>query len=63
MAAFPKYKFDFGHKPDKEWSGYFNFLYPSPRQMQAIQNRRILEQLEKGGDNLTKAKKSIQNRK
>jgi uncharacterized protein (TIGR01619 family) len=54
MTAFPKYKFDFGHKPDKEWSGYFDFLYPLPRQMQEIQNRRVLEQLEKGGDDLTK---------
>lgn len=54
MTAFPKYEFDFGHKPDKEWSGYFDFLYPLPRQMQVIQNRRVLEQLEKGGDDLTK---------
>lgn len=54
MIAFPKYKFDFGHKPDKEWSGYFDFLYPSPIQMQIIQNRRVLDQLKKGGDDLTK---------
>lgn len=54
MTAFPKYEFDFGHKPDKEWSGYFDFLHPLPRQMQIIQNRRVLEQLEKGGDDLTK---------
>ncbi len=56
MTAFPKYEFDFGHKPDNEWSGYFDFLYPLPRQMQVIQNRRVLEQLEKGGDDLTKAR-------
>jgi len=54
MTAFPKFEFDFGHKPDKEWSGYFDFLYPLPRQMQVVQNRRVLEQLEKGGDDLTK---------
>jgi len=54
MTVFPNYQFDFGHKPDKKWSGYFDFLYPLPRQMQIIQNRRVLEQLEKGGDNLTK---------
>lgn len=56
MTSFPKYEFDFGHKPDKEWSGYFDFLYPQPRQMQGIQNRRVLEQLEKGGDDLTKSR-------
>lgn len=54
MTRFPEYKFDFGHKPDKEWSEYFDFLYPLPRQMQIIQNRRVLDQLEKEGDNLTK---------
>ncbi len=56
MTAFPKYEFDFGHKPDKEWSGYFDFLYPLPKQMQVIQNSRVLEQLEKGGDDLTKVR-------
>ncbi|MEW7292851.1 DUF695 domain-containing protein [Aquimarina sp. 2304DJ70-9] len=54
MTAFPNFKFDFGHKTDKEWNGYFDFLYPLPRQMQVIQNRRVLEQLEKGGDKLIK---------
>ena len=54
MVNFSKYQFDFGHKEDKEWSGYFNFLYPTPRQMQSIQNKQVLEQLEQGGDTLTK---------
>jgi uncharacterized protein (TIGR01619 family) len=54
MVAYPKYQFDFGSKEDKEWGGYFDFLYPLPQQFQSIQNRRVIEQLEKGGDNLTK---------
>ncbi len=54
MVAYPKYQFDFGSKEDKEWSGYFDFLYPTPQQYQNIQNRRVIEQLEKGGDKLTK---------
>ena len=54
MIAFPEYQYDFGVKEDKEWGGYFNFLYPSPKQYQSIQNRRITDQLEKNGDNLTK---------
>lgn len=54
MVAFPKYQFDFGAKEDKEWSGYFDFLYPLPEQFQSIQNRRVIEQLEKAGDKLTK---------
>ena len=54
MVVYPKYQFDFGSKEDKEWSGYFDFLYPLPQQFQSIQNRRVIEQLEKGGDKLTK---------
>jgi uncharacterized protein (TIGR01619 family) len=56
MTAFPKYHFDFGSKEDKTWSGYLDFLYPNPRQFQSIQNRRVVDQLEKGGDKLTKAR-------
>lgn len=54
MVAYPKYQFDFGSKEDKEWGGYLDFLYPLPQQFQSIQNRRVIEQLEKGGDKLTK---------
>lgn len=54
MVTYPEYQFDFGSKEDKEWGGYFDFLYPLPQQFQSIQNRRVIEQLEKGGDKLTK---------
>lgn len=54
MVAYPKYNFDFGTKEDKQWSDYFDFLYPLPQQFQSIQNRRVVDQLEAGGDNLTK---------
>ncbi len=54
MVAYPKYHFDYGLKEDKEWGGYFDFLYPLPQQYQSIQNRRVTEQLEKNGDKLTK---------
>lgn len=53
MIAYPRYEFDFGSKEDKEWGGYFDFLYPLPQQFQSIQNRRVIEQLEKEGDKLT----------
>lgn len=54
MVAWPEYRFEFGTEQDKEWSGYIDFLYPRPQQLQNIQNRRVIEQLEKNGDNLTK---------
>lgn len=56
MVAYPKYQFDYGTKEDKDWGGYFDFLYPTPQQYQSITNRRVIEQLEKGGDNLTKSR-------
>jgi len=54
MINYPKYSFDFGTKEDSKWNGYFDFLYPSPQQFQSIQNRRVIYNLEKGGDKLTK---------
>ena len=54
ILAYPDYHFDYGAKTDENWSGYFDFIYPSPQQFQSIQNRRIIDQLEKNGDKLTK---------
>jgi uncharacterized protein (TIGR01619 family) len=56
MVAFPSYSFDFGVKEDSQWDYYFNFMYPNPRQFQSIQNRRVIENLEKNGDPLTKSR-------
>lgn len=56
MAAYPKYKFQYGSKEDKDWDGYLNFLYPKPEQLQSIQNARVIDNLEKHGDKLTKAR-------
>ena len=53
MTKYPDYKFAFGIDEDKSWNGYFNFFYPNLKQYHIIQNRRIVEQLEKAGDNLT----------
>lgn len=57
MVAFPTYSFDFGIKKDNKWEQYFNFMYPNPRQFQSIQNRRVIDNLEKNGDPLTKSRK------
>jgi uncharacterized protein (TIGR01619 family) len=54
MARFPNYDFDYGTKEDAGWVGYLDFLYPNPSQMQSIQNRRVVDNLEKHGDSLTK---------
>lgn len=54
LSSFPDYTFSLSHKLDNEWSTYFNFLHPTPMQIRIIHNKAVLEQLEKGGDDLTK---------
>ena len=56
MKTFPAYSFDFGAKEDKTWSGYLDFLYPTPRQFESMLNRRVIHQLEKEGDKLAQAR-------
>ena len=52
--TYPDYEIAYGLKTDENWSGYFNFLYPTPQQFQSIQNRRVIDYLERNGDKLTK---------
>ncbi len=53
MQRHPSYAFDIQSKPDSDWDAYFRFLYPSPRSMQLIMNRRVRDSLEGHGDQLT----------
>ncbi len=53
MREFPTYQYETGGREDPDWQTYFKFLYPSDRSMQLIMNRRVLQQLEQNGDNLT----------
>jgi len=54
MSKYPAYEFKYGNKEDKEWNVYIDFMHPSPRQCQIIMNGRVIRNLEKHGDNLTK---------
>jgi len=56
MVTFPSYSYEFGIKVDAEWRIYTDFIYPNPRQFQCIQNRRVIDNLEKNGDALIKAR-------
>ena len=51
---FPNYRFEQSFKEERNWRAYFEVLYPSPFEMQVIQNGRVIENLEKHGDNLEK---------
>jgi len=52
MARHPEYNFDIGSRPDADWSLYRDFLYPTPANMQVIQNRRVYNSLKDHGDEL-----------
>ena len=54
MVKYPMYEYDYTLKDDKDWDTYQGFLYPTPQQFQCIQNRHVVEQLEKEGDKLIK---------
>lgn len=56
MIRYQDYQFDVDSRVDKNWSIYLDFLYPSPKEYQSLMNRRVIEQLEDGGDNLTKTR-------
>ena len=53
LAPFKDYEYETGTREDPEWSAYFNFLLPSARSRQMIENRRVCEALERYGDKLT----------
>jgi Family of unknown function (DUF695)/Regulator of ribonuclease activity B len=53
MKPFPDYRYETATRADPQWETYFEFLYPSPEDMQRIQNRRVCESLRENGDTLT----------
>lgn len=52
MAEHPIYAYVTDHRDDPSWSVYRDFLYPNARDMQRIQNRRVVDLLEQEGDSL-----------
>lgn len=52
---YPKYEMLVHSKEDKNWNTYLG-LYPNEIDFQSISNRSVLENLEKNGDNLKKAR-------
>ncbi len=54
MERFPEYEWDLDTQHDPEWKHYLGLLYPTPRDWQRINNRHVIEQLQKHGDSLEK---------
>lgn len=46
-----QYKYKLGQRYDEKWEMYFDFIYPSPLDLQLIYNHRIVEALTENGDN------------
>ena len=53
MSKFPSYEFWTAGKNDPDWKAYRELLYPSPRDRQRIENRKVCEALKDNGDPLT----------
>jgi len=56
LIPFEAYRFEMGHRDDPQWSVYFDFLFPTPLDMQRILNRQVTDQLRDNGDDLAKAR-------
>ncbi len=52
LVPFSEYEVEVDTKDDPDWSAYVEFLYPNEREMQMIQNGRVISQLEEHGDQL-----------
>jgi regulator of RNase E activity RraB len=48
--SFSDYVFESGSEHDPDWDQYRDVLYPSEVDLQEIQNRRVVDELEKRGD-------------
>lgn len=51
MLNYKDYLYALDIKEDAEWSAYFEYLYPTEYEMQTIQNRKVLMELDQLGDN------------
>jgi uncharacterized protein (TIGR01619 family) len=57
MAQWPGYEFETGARSDAEWSVYWDFLYPSPKDLELIANREVINRLRDNGDRIDIARK------
>ena len=57
LAPRPGYRFSLGSQADPGWTHYLSVLYPTDEERQRIENRKVLESLERHGDPLTKRRR------
>lgn len=56
MQEYDGVEWEAGVQEDPEWTSYRAFLFPDDQAILEIQNRRVLEQLEKIGDDLSRSR-------
>jgi len=54
---FPEYEYSISIRNDKEWNGYLTFLYPNEITYEYMVNQKVIINLTKEGDDLSKARK------
>ncbi len=52
-SRFTDYSYQIQIKPDAKWSTYFNFLYPNDKLFEYMQNRKMVQELQMKGIDLT----------
>lgn len=50
LSSSPQYKFQIGFEHDPSWKQYLDVLYPPEDELERMANRRVLELLDKHGD-------------
>ena len=50
LGQFAGYRCDLGSQRDEGWNQYLNVLYPTPANMESIQNQKVLDGLSRDGD-------------
>jgi len=55
-SKYSKYKSYISIKRDENWDAYLKFLYPNEETQEDMSNQKVLTQLQKNGDKLTKAR-------
>jgi hypothetical protein len=57
MSAYPRFNWLVKNVYDRNWSHYMEVLYPSAREMEKMENMRMITTLQKKGDDLSRTRK------
>ncbi len=58
QTAFPQYKYSVKIKNDEQWDAYLSFLYPNEETFEYMSNQKVIQNLTKEGDDLSKPRQT-----